>query len=236
MRIALIGYGKMGHEIELAAKERGHEIVRTFGSNNPPRPEDLKECDVAIEFSTPHSVVDNVFACFQADCPVVIGSTGWYGRFEEVKSEAIRLNQSMLHATNFSIGVNVFFHLNKELARIMNKLENYAPTILEVHHSAKLDKPSGTAITIAEGILDNLDRKQNWVNEVEHSSHELSIVSERTGEVPGTHTVSYVSDVDTISMTHQAHNRKGFALGAVQAAEWLQHKKGVFSMSDFLQF
>jgi 4-hydroxy-tetrahydrodipicolinate reductase len=226
----------MGREIELAAQERGHEIVRTFGSHNPPRAEDLKDCDVAIEFSTPGSVVDNILTCFEAGCPVVVGATGWYGRFDEVKNEALRLNQSLLYATNFSIGVNVFFHLNKELARIMDKLENYEPSILEIHHVAKLDKPSGTAITIAEGILNNVSRKDRWVNESEHTSNELSIVSERTGEVPGTHTVSYTSSVDTISMTHQAHNRKGFALGAVQAAEWIKHKKGVYTMSDFLQF
>lgn len=236
MRIALIGYGKMGHEIELAAQERGHSVVRTFGSSNPPRAEDLSECDVAIEFSTPHTVVENIFTCFAANCPVVVGATGWYGQFQEVKAEALRLNQTMLYATNFSIGVNVFFHLNKELARIMNNLENYEPSLVEIHHAAKLDKPSGTAITIAEGILDNVKRKTTWVNDEEHQAAELSIVSEREGEVPGTHTVYYTSSVDTLSMTHQAHNRKGFAMGAVQAAEWIKNKKGVFTMNDFLQF
>jgi len=236
MKVAIIGYGKMGKEIEEILLQRGHEITLRSNAEKPFMSEDLADSDVAIEFSTPESVVDNIFKCFEANCPVVVGTTGWYNRLNELKSEVSSRNQSMMYASNFSIGVNLVFHINKLLAQAMDELEEYDSAILEIHHSAKLDKPSGTAITLAEGILDKLKRKTKWVNDVTTNPEELSVISQREGEVAGTHVVTYSSPVDHISLVHQAINRKGFALGAVKAAEWLKDKKGTFSMNDFLKF
>jgi 4-hydroxy-tetrahydrodipicolinate reductase len=236
MNVAIIGYGKMGKEVEAILQQMGHTISLRSDEKSPFKAEDLKGSDVAIEFTRPESAVDNIFKCFDANCPVVIGTTGWYMRMPEVRNECLSRNQSMLYATNFSIGVNVLFHLNKELARIMERFPEYQPDILEIHHAAKLDKPSGTAITLAEGILENIPRKARWVNEGSESDDVLSIISEREGEVPGTHIINYKSDVDNISLTHQAVNRRGFALGAVKAAEWLVGKKGCYSIHDFLKF
>jgi 4-hydroxy-tetrahydrodipicolinate reductase len=236
LKIAIIGYGKMGQEVEKFLTDRGHEITLRSSSDSPFVPNALLGTDVAIEFSTPHTVVDNIFKCFEANCPVVVGTTGWYNRLDEVKNECLSRNQSLLYATNFSIGVNVLFHLNKELARIMDKLNDYEPGILEVHHLKKLDKPSGTAITLAEGILENYTRKTKWVNQLAEGADELTVISQRDGEVPGTHVVNYTSKADNISLVHQANNRSGFAHGAVLAAEWLHGKKGIFSIHDFLKF
>jgi 4-hydroxy-tetrahydrodipicolinate reductase len=232
MKIAILGFGKMGHEIEKILIQRGHEVTLRASRHAPFVAADLVGTDVAIEFSTPATVVDNIYKCFEAKCPVVVGTTGWYGRLPELRTEALNSGAALLYSTNFSIGVNVVFHLNKALARIMDQLDEYEPSMVEIHHLAKLDSPSGTAITLAEGILENLKRKESWVNH----ANELSIVSKREGEVPGTHIISYDSEVDTIQLIHQAKNRRGFALGSVKAAEWLVGKQGVFTMSDFLKF
>lgn len=236
MKVAIIGYGKMGHEVEAVLQELGHEVSLRSDEKSPFKAEDLHGSDVAIEFSRPESAVDNIFKCFDANCPVVVGTTGWYMRMPEVRNECLSRNQSMLYATNFSIGVNVLFHLNKELARIMERFPEYEPGILEVHHLAKLDKPSGTAITLAEGIIENIPRKKEWINESAEKQDQLTIISQREGEVPGTHVINYTSSVDNISLVHQANNRRGFALGAVKAAEWLIGKKGCYSIQDFLKF
>ena len=236
MKVALLGYGKMGKEIEEVLLQCGHEITLRSSAHAPFKPADLEGTDVAIEFSEPDSAVDNIFKCFDANCPVVVGTTAWYMRMPEVRNECLSRNQSLFYATNFSIGVNIVFHLNKELAKIMNQFPEYEPGILEVHHLAKLDKPSGTAITIAEGILENYPDKTKWVNDLAHERGELTIISQREGEVPGTHVINYTSDVDNISLVHQANNRRGFALGAVKAAEWLKEKKGMFTMTDMLKF
>lgn len=236
MKIALIGYGKMGQEIEAILLQRGHEISLRSTSSTPFKPEDLAGTDVAIEFSQPESAVDNIFKCFEANCPVVVGTTGWYMRMPEVRQECESRNQSLFYATNFSIGVNILFHINKELAKIMNQFNEYEPGILEIHHTAKLDKPSGTAITIAEGILENYPAKTKWVNDLAEQPEELTIISQREGEVPGTHVINYTSKVDNISLVHQALNRQGFALGAVKAVEFLAGKKGIYNMTDMLKF
>ena len=226
----------MGHEIEKILVERGHEITLRSTTKTPFKAEDLLGSDVAIEFSRPDAVVDNIYKCIVAKCSVVVGTTGWYARLPEVKLEAEKAGIGLLHATNFSIGVNVLFHLNEKLARIMDAIEGYEPGIVEIHHLQKLDKPSGTAITLAEGILDNYSHKKKWVNDITHVDDELTIVSKREGEVPGTHVVNYTSSADHISLVHQAENRSGFAKGAVMAAEWLKGKKGVFTMKDVLKF
>ena len=236
MRIEILGFGKMGHEIEKILIQRGHEVTLRASGHAPFVAADLAGTDVAIEFSTPAAVVDNIYKCFEAKCPVVVGTTGWYGRLPELRTEALNSGVALLYSTNFSIGVNVVFHMNKALARIMDQLDEYEPSMVEIHHLAKLDSPSGTAITLAEGILENLKRKESWVNQADHMANELSIVSEREGEVPGTHIISYDSEVDRIQLVHQAKNRRGFALGSVKAAEWLAGKQGVFTMSDFLKF
>lgn len=235
MKIALLGYGKMGKEIEAVLLERGHEVTLRSTTSTPFLPADLAGTDVAIEFSEPSSAVDNIFKCFEANCPVVVGTTGWYTRMPEVRDECLNGKQSLFYATNFSIGVNVLFHINKELARVMTQFDEYEPGILEIHHLAKLDKPSGTAITLAEGIMENYPSKTKWVNELAQNKDELTIISQREGEVPGTHVINYTSSVDNISLVHQANNRRGFALGAVKAAEWLKGKNGIFTMNDMLK-
>ena len=236
MNIALIGYGKMGKEIESVLIERGHNVGLKVDKDNPFLPSDLAGIDIAIEFSTPDTAADNILRCFEANCPVVVGTTGWYNRLPEIRTEALNKNQSILYATNFSIGVNILFHMNRELARVMKNFESYEPGILEIHHTAKLDKPSGTAITLAEGIIEELGRKTRWVNELATHPNELSIVSQREGEVPGTHLITYSGKEDNISLIHEAKERRGFATGAVYASEWLMEKKGVYTIHDFLKF
>ncbi len=236
MKIALLGYGKMGKEIETVLSERGHTVSLCVDKDRPFLARDLEGTDIAIEFSTPGSAVENIFRCFEANCPVVVGTTGWYSRLPEVKTEALSSAQSILYATNFSVGVNILFHLNRELARIMNNFRDYEPGMIEIHHTAKLDKPSGTAITLAEGIIDKLERKTKWVNDLATHADELSIVSQREGDVPGTHMITYSGKDDNISLIHEAKGRRGFATGAVLAAEWLLGKKGVYTIHDFLKF
>jgi 4-hydroxy-tetrahydrodipicolinate reductase len=234
MNIALIGYGKMGQEIEQILLQRGHTITLRSTRSTPFKAADLAVTDVAIEFTEPHSAVDNILKCFEAGIPVIVGTTGWYTRMPEVREACAQLNGGLFTASNFSIGVNILFKVNKELARIMSDFNEYTPSMEEIHHTAKRDAPSGTAITLAEGILENYPNRAGWINESTEDAHKLGIVSRREGEVPGTHIVRYSSGVDEIQLVHQAYNRKGFALGAVKAAEYMHGKKGVFGMSDLL--
>jgi len=235
MNIALIGYGKMGKEIESIALKRNHKIVLKVDVNNANSvtAEDFKKADVAIEFTTPHTVIGNIKKCFDAGLPVVVGTTGWYDQFPEIKLLCNEKNGALFHATNFSVGVNLFFKVNKYLAELMNKYEDYDVSMEEIHHIHKLDKPSGTAITLATQILDKIERKSKWSID-ENGKDILHIKDVREGEVPGTHIIKYSSEVDDIEIMHKAHNRKGFALGAVTAAEFLNGKKGVFSMNDLI--
>jgi 4-hydroxy-tetrahydrodipicolinate reductase len=236
MKIALIGYGKMGKEIEQIALSRGHTIVfKVNGTNaNTCTIAELKKTDVAIEFSTPEAAINNIYKCFESNIPVVVGTTGWLNKLEEVKQKCIEKNQTLFYASNYSIGVNLFFKLNEYLAKLMNQYPDYNVTMEEIHHVHKLDSPSGTAISLANQVIEKMDRKQKWVNQLTNNADELNIVSKRIDEVPGTHIVTYGSAVDEISITHLAHNRKGFALGAVIAAEWVNNKKGIFGMNDLM--
>ena len=245
MKIAILGYGKMGRIIEQFATERGHEIVLKINIDNT---EDLTltnlgMADVAIDFSTPDSALSNIELCFDAGVPVVVGTTGWYGHLQTVKNTCEQGNNTLLYASNFSVGVNVFFFVNKVLAKIMNRYPQYEVQVEEIHHTQKLDSPSGTAMTISEGILSELDRKNEWINELIGSGEEfivkpdqLLIESHRIEDVPGTHTVIYSSEVDDIEFKHKAHNRAGFALGAVLAAEWLEDKTGFYNITDMFDF
>jgi 4-hydroxy-tetrahydrodipicolinate reductase len=235
MNIALFGYGKMGKEIEAIALQRNHTIVLkiTEENINTINEKDLKKADVAIEFSTPDAVINNIKNCFNANLPIVVGTTGWYANFEEIEKICSQKNGSLFHATNFSLGVNLFFKLNSYLAELMNKYTDYDVSMEEIHHIHKLDKPSGTAITLANQIIDKLNRKKKWSID-EQSSETLYIKDVREGEVPGTHIIKYKSNIDDIEIMHKAHNRKGFALGAVIATEFLQNKKGIYTMNDII--
>jgi 4-hydroxy-tetrahydrodipicolinate reductase len=236
MNIALIGYGKMGKEIEQIALSRGHNIVLKVDASNASTYTltELKMADVAIEFSTPEAAISNIYKCFEANVPVVVGTTGWLSKLEEVKQKCIAQDQTLFYASNYSIGVNLFFKLNEYLAKLMNNYPNYNVSMEEIHHVHKLDAPSGTAISLANQVIEQLAEKQKWVNEASANKSELAIISKRIDEVPGTHTVTYNSSVDEISITHIAHNRKGFALGAVVAAEWVKDKKGILGMNDLM--
>jgi 4-hydroxy-tetrahydrodipicolinate reductase len=236
MNIALIGYGKMGKEIEQIALSRGHKIVLKVDIINAATYtiDELKKADVAIEFSTPESAINNIYKCFEATVPVVVGTTGWLNQLNEVKLKCTEKNQTLFYASNYSIGVNLFFKLNDYLAKLMNSYPDYNVAMEEIHHVHKLDSPSGTAISLANQVIERVNTKQKWVNSSTENKNELSIVSKRMDEVPGTHTVTYSSAVDEISITHLAHNRKGFALGAVVAAEWIIGKKGIFGMNDLM--
>jgi 4-hydroxy-tetrahydrodipicolinate reductase len=230
MKIALLGYGRMGQAIEKIALERGHEIV--IRKDMEPLAVDLGLADVAIDFSHPNAAFDNIKSCFEARVPVVSGTTGWLDRFEEAKALCSEAQGAFLYASNFSIGVNLFFNLNAYLARLMRPLKDYDVELEEIHHVHKLDAPSGTAITLAEGILQQSE-KESWSLDKE-SRGDLFIGVKREGEVPGTHKVRYSSEVDSIEIKHTAHSRTGFALGAVVAAEWIMGKQGVFGMKDVL--
>lgn len=238
MKIALLGHGKMGKTIEQLALNRGHEMILRVDEHNAGTYSDaeLMQADVAIEFSTPRSAVENILRCFRCNVPVVVGTTGWLDRMEEMKNTCAEHGQAFFYASNYSIGVNIFFRLNEQLARMMNGYGEYDVSIEEIHHIHKLDSPSGTGISLANGIIKNLERKTSWTESEKAAPGELPILSKRIGEVPGTHTVQYKSETDTISITHEAHSRKGFAMGAVIAAEWLPGKKGVFGMNDLLGF
>jgi len=236
MKIALVGYGKMGHMIEEVAATRGHKIVLKIDVTNQHdfTRENIATADVAIEFTNPESAFQNVMKCLEFEIPVVSGSTGWNQKLEEAKNYCKQINGSFLHTSNFSIGVNIFFEINKLLANLMSSQPAYDVMMREIHHTAKKDAPSGTAVTLADQILSNLPRKKNWVNSPSTTSEQLSIISERVDPAPGTHYVKYSSEVDDIEIIHTAHSRKGFALGAVLAAEYISDKKGIFSMKDVL--
>ncbi|MGG9961017.1 4-hydroxy-tetrahydrodipicolinate reductase [Ferruginibacter sp. SUN106] len=236
MKIALIGYGKMGKAIEEIALQRGHttdlkidiNTIDSFTAAN------LQQCDVAIEFTGPHSAVENISKCLDAGIPVVSGSTGWLEQWQIIKDKCETLNGALLYASNFSVGVNLFFELNKKLAQLMSNHEEYAITMEEIHHTQKKDAPSGTAITLAEQVLENIPRKKKWLNEAAKYPNELSIISKRIDPAPGTHSIKYSSEIDDIEIIHTAHNRTGFATGAVLAAEFLAGKKGIYTMKDVL--
>jgi len=236
MKIALLGYGKMGKTIEPLALQNGHEIVLKIDADNQPKRtlENVRKADVAIEFTQPEAVVDNLKLCFEAGVPVVSGTTGWLERFAEIEEACKKAEGAFFYASNFSIGVNIFMAVSRHLAKLMNEQPQYDVAMNEIHHTEKLDAPSGTAITLAEGILEHLQRKTSWKNEATDSANVLPILSERIKNVPGTHLVTYSSDVDTIEIKHTAHSRQGFAQGALTAAEWLVGKKGVFGMTDLL--
>jgi len=236
MKIALIGYGKMGKEIEKIALDRGHKIVLKIDITNSEdlNLENLKKADVAIEFTTPATATANYKLCFDAGIPVVSGTTGWMEKQAEVHQWCKDLNGTFFHTTNFSLGVNIFFALNKRLAELMASHSEYTVEMKEIHHTQKLDAPSGTAITLAEGIIENIPEKKSWVNHPTGLADEIGIISEREGQVPGTHIINYDSEVDYIEITHCAKSRKGLAFGAVLAAEYSFGKKGILSMNDLL--
>jgi len=236
MKIALIGYGKMGHAIEEIALERGHEIVLKISIDNTEDNtiENIQKADVAIEFSGPEAAFDNVIKCLNAGVPVVSGSTGWLQRFEEAKKYCTDQKGALLYASNFSVGVNIFFAINKRLAELMAPHSEYNVSLTEIHHTQKKDAPSGTAISLAEDILKLNPKKQQWVNQPSNKAGDLVILSERIDPAPGTHSITYSSAIDDIEIKHTAHTRKGFATGAVLAAEFLYNKKGIFGMSDVL--
>ena len=238
MKIALIGYGKMGKEIEKIALERGHEIVCIIDVDNTEdfHSDQFKQADVAIEFTTPQTALENYKKAFAANVKVVSGTTGWLEQVDEIKEACNKEDKTFFWASNFSLGVNIFFTLNKYLAKVMNEFPSYDIMMEEVHHNQKLDAPSGTAISLAEDILSNIDRKKNWVKEDASQPEELPIYSIREGDVPGIHSVLYDSEVDSIMITHDAKSRKGFALGAVIAAEFTVQNKGFLSMQDLLKF
>ncbi|QHC85248.1 4-hydroxy-tetrahydrodipicolinate reductase [Empedobacter brevis] len=232
MKIALIGYGKMGKTIEEILVQRGHEVVLKI--SRTPLPEELTEVEVAIEFSRPEYAYDNLKVLLENKVATICGTTGWLDKQEEINQFAIANHTAFLYASNFSLGVNLFFELNSILARMMNKYRNeYQINLEEIHHTQKLDAPSGTAITIAEGIIDN-STYNSWSME-EKASDVIPVEAKRIEDVPGTHIVQYTSEVDTIEISHIAHSRKGFALGAVIAAEWIWNKQGVFTMKDVLE-
>lgn len=238
MNIALIGYGKMGHEIEKIALKRGHNIVSIIDMNNLEEFNSpaFKSADVAIEFSTPDSAIQNYRKCFEVGVAVVAGTTGWLEHLDEVKRACAEQGQTFFYASNYSLGVNIFFALNKYLAKIMNNYPSYEVKMEEVHHIHKLDAPSGTAITLAEDLIMEVDRKERWNLEVEEKQTDLSIHCIREGEVPGIHEIIYESEADIISIKHDAKSRVGFALGAVLAAEFTNGKKGFLGMGDMLKF
>jgi 4-hydroxy-tetrahydrodipicolinate reductase len=230
MKIALLGYGRMGKEIEKIAISRGHEIVIRKDVDDEV---EITLADVAIDFSVPNSAFNNISTCLNNNVPVISGTTGWLDNYNDVVALCKEKNGAFIYASNYSLGVNIFFELNKQLAKMMKTIEGYSISMEEIHHTLKLDAPSGTAITLAEGIIDN-SSKTHWELGEKTSEENIPIVAKRMPDVPGTHTVWYESEVDTIEIKHTAHSRKGFALGAVIAAEWIVDKTGVFSMKDVL--
>lgn len=239
MKIALLGYGKMGKTIDELIKKkysRKHEVVLRSDSANAHSfsTEALSQVDVAIDFSTPDSAVPNIEKSFNANTPIVVGTTGWYSKLNYIKEIANSRDQAILYSSNFSIGVNLFFALNRKLSQLMNDYSQYDVKIEETHHTEKKDKPSGTAITLAEDMMWNLQRKDKWVNTNAFDDGEISIKSHREADVKGEHRIIYSSKIDDIEIKHTAHSRDGFADGAIRAAEWLKDKKGVYTMQNFL--
>ena len=237
MKIALIGYGKMGKAIEEIALAKGHEIVLRISQENLETftTEHIQQADVCIEFSTPHTAFANVKKCLEAGVPTVCGSTAWLEHLEEANALCLATNTAFLYASNFSVGVNLFFKINKMVAALMKLHPEYNVCMEEIHHTQKKDAPSGTAVTLAEGILEHNDVKTHWVNNANTVAEALTIISKRIDPAPGMHTIQYDSDIDSITLTHTAHSRKGFASGALLAAEFLHTKKGVYTMDDVLK-
>jgi 4-hydroxy-tetrahydrodipicolinate reductase len=236
MKIALVGYGKMGKAIEEIALQRGHEIVLKIDLHNGAdfTKDNLQKADVAIEFTGPASSFSNISQLLQWGVPVVSGSTGWLEHYGEAEAICKREGGAFLYASNFSVGVNIFFDINRRLAALMARQPGYEVKLTETHHTAKKDAPSGTAVTLAEQVMENIKGKKSWVNRTTSNPEELEIVSQRIDPAPGTHSVLYTSAIDDIEIIHTAHNRTGFATGAVLAAEFLPGKKGIFSMKDVL--
>jgi len=236
MKLALIGYGKMGKAIEEIALQRGHQIVLKIDIDNQAdfTKNNLADVDVAIEFTSPHSAYENLKKLMLNNIATVCGSTGWLDKLEEVKQSCSENHGAFIYASNYSVGVNIFFEVNKRLAALMAAHKDYAIQLIEIHHTQKKDAPSGTAITLAEQILENIPVKKIWVNHVSEKADELEIISERTDPAPGTHKIKYSSAIDDIEIIHTAHTRTGFALGAVLAAEFIAGKKGIFEMKDVL--
>ena len=240
LKIALIGYGKMGKTIEKVATDRGHKVVATI-DNSAFSTSQLNDADVAIEFTQPDVAHLNIAKCFDADIPVVVGTTAWYDHYDALAARALAENKTLFTATNFSIGVNILFHINEKLSSLMNNFPAYDVQMTETHHLQKLDHPSGTAVTLAEGIISNLDRKKKYIGllegeTVKNTPFNLQIESKRSEGVPGYHAIAYESEIDEITLSHNAKSRLGFAQGSVVAAEWVAHKKGVFKMNDLLNF
>lgn len=238
MKIMLIGYGKMGKTIEQIAIGRGHSVPYKIDVSNIDSLATItsKDVDAVIEFTQPESAFNNIKQCIENGIPVVSGTTGWLERKPEIEALCIAKGGAFFYASNYSVGVNLFFHLNKYLAKIMNTRTEYSIATEEIHHTAKKDAPSGTAITLAEGILENIDRKKLWINEEASAAEALSIISKRIDPYPGEHTIVYSSPIDNIEIKHTAHSREGFATGAVLAAEFIAGKKGIFGMDDMLKF
>ena len=231
MKIALLGYGRMGKTIEQIALHRGHEIVIKVDENT--KNYDITLADIAIDFSIPSVAFSNISNCLNNKIPVVSGTTGWLENYDNAVTLCKEKNSGFIYASNFSLGVNIFFELNEYLAKMMQNLNMYQISMEEIHHTKKLDEPSGTAITLAEGIIKQTSKK-NWALNVTNNESEIPIIAKRIPDVPGTHSIAYSSKIDTIDIKHTAHNRDGFALGAITAAEWLVGKKGVFTMKDVL--
>ncbi|WP_046744218.1 4-hydroxy-tetrahydrodipicolinate reductase [Kordia zhangzhouensis] len=231
MNIALLGYGRMGKEIEKIAIERGHTIIHKI--SNDIASYDFSNVDIAIDFSIPSAAFQNITHCFQKQVPVISGTTGWLEKYDEVVALCDKMKGAFIYASNFSLGVNIFFEMNAYLAKMMSQLQDYKVSVEEIHHTKKLDAPSGTAITLAEGVM-KYTNYDSWKLDSTEKENEIPIIAKRIPEVPGTHEITYSSTIDTISIKHEAHNRQGFALGAVVAAEWLQGKNGVYTMKDVL--
>lgn len=240
MKIALIGYGKMGKVIEEIAVSRGHEITEKINSSNPIERSDLSDTDVAIEFSTPGFVIKHIEHCVNKNIPVVVGTTAWNDQLDYVKEIVLEREGSLLYASNFSVGVNIFFDINRRLAKLMSGHNDYKVSIEEIHHTQKLDAPSGTAVSLANDLLFENENLNSWVHEEETPPHtkpgQVGVTSYRKKDVPGTHIIKYASEIDEIELKHTAFNRQGFALGAVIAAEWLANKKGIYTMQDVIKF
>lgn len=233
MKIAIIGYGRMGKTVERLATERGHEVILRATAGAPPRKQYLEQADVAIEFTEPKAAVGNILTCFDAGVPCVSGTTGWYNRLQEVRSACTHRNGSLIYASNFSLGVNLFNILTDHAAELLQKIQDYRPKIHEEHHSGKKDAPSGTALTLADLVLDHYRRLDGWSHEPE--AGKLPVTSHRAGDIKGLHEVRFTSEHDQITLQHEAFSRDGFALGSIQAAEWISGRTGVFTMRDLLK-
>jgi len=235
MKIALLGYGKMGHEVEKIAIEHEHSIGLKIDNENDwiEKFDLLKECDVAIEFSIPENAIKNIRRCFDAGIPIVVGTTGWYDQFQQISDLCINSNSTLFYASNYSIGVNIFFDINRRLASLLEAYPMYSPAMVEIHHIQKLDAPSGTAITLANGII-AANSRYTKLTDSEPGPGEIPVQSVSEGNVPGTHSITWSSDIDQITIMHEAKGRRGFALGAVMAASWIQNRHGVFTMKDML--